>query len=107
LHRALGDVVHVVFHLLVDAVEQLVQRDEVRPLDVPVGLLGLRLEVDAVGEPRVEQFDRLGADLLRQVILGLEHGDWLLTPGDGSSISRPAYSGKRGRRTTCGVESSG
>jgi hypothetical protein len=43
LHRALGDVVHVVFHLLVDAVEQLVQRDEVQPLGVPVRLLGLRL----------------------------------------------------------------
>ena len=55
LHRALGDVVHVIFHLLVDAVEQLVQRDEVQSLDVPVGLLGLRLEVDAVGQPRVEQ----------------------------------------------------
>src|SRR5262249_43338963 len=59
-----------------------------------------------VGQPRVEQFDHLGADLLRQVILGLEHGDWLLTPGDGSSIARPAYSAKRGLRTPCGVESS-
>ena len=90
LHRALGDVVHVVFHRLVDAVEQLVQRDEVRPLDVPVGLLGLRLEVDAVGQPGVEQLDRLDVDLRRQVLRGLEQGDWLLTPRDGSSISRPA-----------------
>src|SRR6516162_7506868 len=48
----------------------------------------------------------LGADLLRQAILGLEHGDWLLTPGDGSSISRPAYSAKRVRWTACEVESS-
>jgi hypothetical protein len=107
LHRALGDVVHVVFHLLVDAVEQLVQCDEVRLLDIPVGLLGLRLEVDSVGQLCIEQFDRLGADLLRQVILGLEHDDWLLTPSDSSSISRPGYSAKRGRRTACGVESSG
>ena len=59
LHRPLGDVVHVVLHLLVDLVEQLVQGDEVRPLDVPVGLLGLRLQVDAVGQPRVEQLDHL------------------------------------------------
>jgi hypothetical protein len=35
----------------------------------------MTLKVDAVGQPRVEQFDRLGADLLRQVILGLEPGD--------------------------------
>jgi hypothetical protein len=39
-----------------------------------VRLLGLRLELDAVGKPRDQQFDRLGADLLRQVILGLERG---------------------------------
>ena len=83
-----------------------VQRDEVRPLDVPVRLLDLRLEVDAVGQPRVEQFDRLDAGRLVQVILGLEHGDWLLTPGDGSSISRPAYLAKRGRWTACEVQSS-
>jgi hypothetical protein len=83
-----------------------VRGDGVQSLDVPVGLLGLRLEVDAVGHPRAEQFDRLGADLLRQVILGLEYGDCLLTRGDGSSISRPAYSAKRGRWAACGVESS-
>src|SRR5262249_11087402 len=59
-----------------------------------------------VGQPRVEQFDRPGADLLRQVIPGLEHGDRLLTPRDGTSIARPAYSAKRGRRTACEVESS-
>src|SRR6516165_9799597 len=59
-----------------------------------------------VGQPRVDPFDRLGADLLRQVIPGLEQGDWLLTPGDGSSIARPAYSAKRGRWTACEVESS-
>ena len=61
LHRPLGDVVHVVLDVLVDLVEQLVQGDEVRPLDVPVGLLGLRLQVDAVGQPGVEQLDHLDA----------------------------------------------
>jgi hypothetical protein len=59
-----------------------------------------------VGQPRVEQFDRLGANLLRQVILGLGQGDWLLTPGDDFSISRPACSARRGRGRACDVESS-
>ena len=74
LHRPLGDLVHVFLHLLVDLVEQLVQGDEVRPLDVPVGLLGLRLQVDAVGQPCVEQLDHLDAGRLGQVVLRLEHG---------------------------------
>ena len=45
----------------VDLVEQLAQGDEVRPLDVPVSLLDLGLQVLAVGQPGVEQLDRLGA----------------------------------------------
>jgi hypothetical protein len=72
---ALGDLVHVVLHVVVDLVEQQVQADEVRPLDVPVGLLDLRLQVLAVGEPGVEQLDRLDAGRLGQVILCPEHDD--------------------------------
>jgi hypothetical protein len=89
LHRALGDVAHLFRQLLVNVVEQLVQGDEVLSLDVPVGLPRLRLEVDGVGWPRVEQFERLAADFLRQVDLGLKRGDWLLTAGDGSSNDPP------------------
>jgi hypothetical protein len=48
--------------------------DEVRALDVPVRLLGLRLEVDAVRQPRVEQLDRLDTSRLRKIVLRLEHG---------------------------------
>jgi hypothetical protein len=36
-----------------------------------VGLLALRLEIDAVGQPLVEQLDRLGATGFRQIVLGL------------------------------------
>jgi hypothetical protein len=39
----------------VEVVEQLMQGDELRSLDVPVGLLGLELEVDGVGEAGIEQ----------------------------------------------------
>src|SRR5438046_4893018 len=74
LHCPLGDVVHVVLYFLVDPVEQLVQGDEVRPLDVPVGVLGLRLQVDAVGQASDEQFDSLDAGGLGEAVLRLEHG---------------------------------
>ena len=55
-------------------VEQLVQGDEVRPLDVPVGVFGLRLQVDAVGQASDEQFDGLDAGGLGEAVLRLEHG---------------------------------
>ena len=71
---ALGDLVHVVHHFLVDLVEQLVQRDEIRPLDVPVSLLDLRLQVDGVGQAGVEQLDDLDASRLGQIIFRFEHG---------------------------------
>ena len=45
-----GDSVHPFLGRVVDLVEELVQRDEVGPLDVPVGLLALELEVDRIGE---------------------------------------------------------
>ena len=93
LHRPLGDLVHVVLHLLVDLVEQLVQGDEVRPLDVPVGLLGLRLQVHAVGQPGIEQLDRLDAGGLGQVVLRLEHGE---SPGE---WARPRF--RTGRAFPC------
>src|SRR5437899_411277 len=44
--------------------------DERRALHVPVGLLALGLEVDAVGEALVQQPDRLEAGGLGQVVLG-------------------------------------
>ena len=43
--------------LVHDLVEQLVERDEVRSLDVPVGWLRLEGEVQRVGELLVQQLD--------------------------------------------------
>ncbi|KAG0163542.1 hypothetical protein DFQ30_011394 [Apophysomyces sp. BC1015] len=50
----------------VDFVEQQMQRDELRALDVPMRLLGLPLQVDCRDERLAEQADRLAADVLGQ-----------------------------------------
>ena len=57
-------------HLVHDFVEELVERDEVRALDVPVGLFGLKGEIQRVGELLVEQIDGVAADLVRKIVLG-------------------------------------
>ena len=72
LDHPLGQQIDVLLHVLVDFVEQLVQGDELRALHVPVGLLALGLEIDAVGEPPVEQLGDLGPGLHREVVLGRE-----------------------------------
>lgn len=58
LGDAFGDDVDVLIELFADFVEEFVDGDEGRPLDVPVGLLGDERQVDGVGEPRIEQLDR-------------------------------------------------
>jgi hypothetical protein len=78
--RALGDArqldhplreqVHIAFDALVDIVEELVQGDEVRALHVPVRLLALGLQIDAVGQPQVEQLAGHQAEGLRQIVAG-------------------------------------
>src|SRR5262245_61955201 len=65
IHGVLGGIDHLV--------EQLVQRDKARPLDIPVRLLGLVHEVNAVGAPRVEDLDHLSTRLGLQIILCLVH----------------------------------
>ena len=69
LYDPLGDQIDVVLDVLVDLVEQFVQRDEGRALHVPVGLLALRLQVDALGEPLIEEPHRLAPAGLRQIVL--------------------------------------
>src|SRR5260221_8149960 len=59
LHGALGNEIHVLLDVLVHLVEQLVQSDEGRTLHVPMSLLALGLQVDGVGEPRVQELDEL------------------------------------------------
>jgi hypothetical protein len=73
LHHALGEIVDVVLHRLGDLVEQLVESDERGALHVPVGLLELRLEVDRVRKPRIEQIDDLRADGAGQIVAGAVH----------------------------------
>ena len=70
---ALRDLVDERQHRLGDHVVELVELDEVGPLDVPVRLLHLAVEVERVRETRVEQIDELLAILDREVVAGLEH----------------------------------
>src|SRR5947207_6021786 len=53
-------------------VKELVQGNELRPLDVPVRLLCLQHEVDAVGEAGVQQRRHFGAGRLGEVVLGID-----------------------------------
>ena len=46
----LGEVLSVVAGLRGDAIEQLVQADEARSVDIPVCLLCLQMQIDGVGE---------------------------------------------------------
>src|SRR5437870_10955165 len=47
--------------------------DKAWPLDIPMRLLGLVHEVNAVGEPCVEDLDHLSTRVCRQLILCLVH----------------------------------
>ena len=62
-------------HLVGDLVEELVERDEIRTLHVPMCLLGLQGEIDREREIAAEQRDRFRAHGLRKRVLGLMHGD--------------------------------
>jgi hypothetical protein len=73
LDDPLGDVVNILFRILTDLVEHLVQGDEVGALGDPVGLLGLRLQVDGVREAGVEQGHYLVAGLFGEVNFCGEH----------------------------------
>ena len=49
-------------------VEELVQGDEIRSLDVPVRLLGLEREVEGVGELLIQEIDHAPANRLREIV---------------------------------------
>src|SRR5205823_6820711 len=110
--RPLGDRVDVLEHALGDRVVELVQLDEVAALDVPVRLLELRVEVERVGEARVQELDELVArgiddvDARGEGALRLRgHGD---LPGVGSRIvARGARPAERPGRTRFGGCSAG
>ncbi len=54
-----------------ETVDHLVQRDKIRPLDVPMRLLGQQSQVDRVGEPGVEGADRHRLRVRGQVVVGV------------------------------------
>jgi hypothetical protein len=62
-----------------EAVEHLVDGDELRSLDVPMRLLGDQREVDRIGQPRVEQVDRYRLRIRLEVVFGgnASHGKLL------------------------------
>ncbi len=77
LYRALRDQVDVFLNIVVHLVEQLMQGDEIRAFHVPVRLLGLGLEIDGIGEPRVAQVDHLPPRSFRKVVLRRVHASLL------------------------------
>ena len=73
LHAALGDQVDGFADVLVHLVEQFMQADEAGTFHVPVRGLGLREQIDGVGQSGVEQVDHLLTRFGRQVVFGLVH----------------------------------
>src|SRR5262249_28661903 len=71
------DQIRVLLRVLINLVEELVESDEARPLDVPVSLLGLLGQIDAIGQALLKQSHHLSSNLLRQIVLGLVHHDVL------------------------------
>ena len=65
LDRPLGNQVDVVFDTLVDLIEELMQRDEVRPFDIPVRVFAMQLEINGIGEACVALFNDLNTFHLR------------------------------------------
>lgn len=70
---AFGDVINESQNLAGDAVEEFVEGDEVGAFDVPVGLFGLELQIDEVGQVLVEELANLGAFIGGKIILGRVH----------------------------------
>jgi hypothetical protein len=73
LDDALGQEIHGVLSRIDHFIEEFVQGNETRPLDMSMRLLGLVHEVNAVGEPRVAEANHVGTGLGWQIILRLVH----------------------------------
>ena len=65
LDRPLGNEVDVVFDTFVDLIEELMQRDEVRPFDIPVRVFAMQLQINGLGEACVASFNELNSFRLR------------------------------------------
>ena len=82
LQQTLGDQARILLHPPGDLVEQLAQGHEMRPLDVPVGLPTLQLQIDGVGQAAVQDLYQFGLLFLRQD---------RIFPGHGSAPSTQAW----------------
>src|SRR5664280_2833147 len=60
LGDALGDQVRLIFQMAGDGIEQFMQLEKLESLHVPMRVLHLRLQIDRVGETRVQNFDDFG-----------------------------------------------
>jgi len=65
LDRPLGYQVDLVFDTFVDLIEELMQRDEVRPFDIPVRVFAMQLQINGIGEACVALFNDLDTFHLR------------------------------------------
>ena len=98
LHGALGDQVGRLARGVSHLVEQFVKLHELRPLHVPVRLLGVQGQIDAVRQPRVQDRDHHPARRHREVILGVMRQSCFFrhTPCAPREVARDA---RRGIRT--------
>src|SRR5215472_7651559 len=111
LHDALGDRVDMLVDLGAEAVDHLMQRDEIRALDVPVSLLCQQCQVDRVGKARVQNADRNILRIRADIVAGLVIGHLTLLLDDWYNskmidrISRSMAS-PGGLSCACGIRSS-
>jgi hypothetical protein len=68
LHGALGHRIVPLRRFGMELVEELMQREKAGPFDVPMGLLCLEREIDAVRELGVQQGNELLSSLLREIV---------------------------------------
>ena len=59
------------FNSSVRLVEEFVESDEVRTFHIPMGLFGLKPQVQNVGELLIQQIDHRATSFIAQVILSL------------------------------------
>ena len=80
LHRAtggatelgdpLGHRIGILVHAVTEPVEHLVDADELRAFQVPMRLLDIERERDAVGEPRLQRVDRNLLGVVGRIVAG-------------------------------------
>jgi len=64
---ALGDQVRLIFQMAGDGIEQFMQLEKLGSFHVPMRVLYLRLQIDRVGETRVQNFDDFGLRVFLEI----------------------------------------